>query len=140
MYRPPPTTISVLHLHWAAAFSSGTLSPAITTIPVYLTYGHTFGHLRVFAGAGPSLAFLSAGEILGHSVNMKPSSTALTASFKAGFQLHGHTVLSGEFRPWKSFLEQNSGASFDNLVSVKLGYEFNAPRAKHSSRKKHPNT
>ncbi|WP_431216656.1 outer membrane beta-barrel protein [Puia sp. P3] len=104
-------------------------------IPVYLTYSRTFGHLRVFAGAGPSFASYSAGEVIGHGFYMKPNFTAITASFKAGCELFDHLMLSGEIRPWKGFLGRSGVSKVDNMLSVKLGYEFAAP-TKHSRRKR----
>lgn len=111
-----------------------------TGIPVYLVYSLSFRQVRVFVGAGPSLSLLSMAEETGHGWYLGPRCSTITASFKAGFQLYQHVILSGEFRPWSSLLNKTSTYQYNpykisNLLSVKLGYEFGTiPPAKHSSR------
>jgi hypothetical protein len=111
-----------------------------TGIPVYLVYGRSFRHVRVFVGAGPSLSLLSMDEASGHGWSLGSSCTTISASFKAGFLLYQHVMLSGEFRPWSTVLSKSDAYQyysykFSNLLSVKLGYEFGAIRStKHSSR------
>jgi len=111
-----------------------------TGIPIYLVYSLSFRQVRVFAGAGPSLSLLSMGDASGHGWSLGSNCNTITASFKAGLQLHQHVLLSGEFRPWSTVLNktdayQYSRYKISNLLSVKLGYEFGAIRStKHSSR------
>ena len=114
-----------------------------TGIPVYLVYSLSFRQVRVFAGAGPSLSLLSMGEALGHGWSLGPNCNTITASFKAGFQLYRHVILSGEFRPWTTVLNKTDMFQYNrykisNLLSVKLGYEFGAIRSTKQSPHSHP--
>jgi len=116
-----------------------------SALPVHVVYSHSYRQLRLFAGAGLFFSHLSMDEAGGHGWSMGSTCNTIGLSFKAGFQLLQHVVLSGEFRPVSADVSktdpyQPNSYKISNQVSLKLGYAFGKIQPTKHSSPKHSNS